>query len=150
MVNGSGLMVKGMKRQNGISRIDDNWELIVSYSVIIEKNKNLENPFWRLWLLQSLCAKCYGPAFKNKFLRQFPTSYHITIVITNLRRKNHDCYHNLKNKIIRRSERRDGFLFRWFRWFPGGVLLWWKWQPHRHHRHVARWRNTEYRERPVA
>ena len=51
-------------------------------------NKNIENPFCRLWLLQSLSVKCYGSAFKNKFLRQFQISYHITIVITNLRRKN--------------------------------------------------------------
>ncbi len=96
---GSRFRVNGMKRQNGISRIDENWELIVSYSVIIEKNKNLENPFWRLWLLQSLCAKCYGSAFKNKFLRQFQTSYHITTVIPNLRRKN--LQKRMQNRVVR-------------------------------------------------
>ena len=36
----------------------------------IEKNKNIENTFWCLWLLQSLCAKCYGFVCKNKLLRQ--------------------------------------------------------------------------------
>ena len=57
---------------------------------LVEKwliNKNRKNPFWCLWLLQSLCAKCYGFVFKNKLLSQIHISYHITIVITNIRRK---------------------------------------------------------------
>ena len=48
---------------------------------------------------RSLCAKCYGSAFKNKLLRQFQTSYHITTVIPNLRRKN--LQKRMKNRVVR-------------------------------------------------
>ena len=54
-----------------------------------------EKPF--LWFAVPMepCAECYGFVFKNKLLRQSHISHHITVVITNHKKKNPASQKNL-------------------------------------------------------
>jgi hypothetical protein len=62
-------------------------KLTVSYSRNIEKNKNLENPFFSLDAPPELCAKCYVLVFKSKLLRQCHNPHHITSFLQDLEGK---------------------------------------------------------------
>ena len=39
--------------------------------------------------LSELCAQCYAFVCKNELFRQSHTTYHITVVITNIKKKKH-------------------------------------------------------------
>ena len=52
-------------------------------------NKNQKNTFGCLELLQSSCAKWSAFVFESELSRQAHTTYHITIVITNIKKKKH-------------------------------------------------------------
>ena len=54
---------------------------------IIIFRKKREKHFLCLELLQSLSAKCYASVFESELSRQDHTSYHITGVITNIKKK---------------------------------------------------------------
>jgi hypothetical protein len=41
---------------------------------------------------QSLCDKRYGPVFKSELLRPAHTTYHITVVITNIKKQKHRLF----------------------------------------------------------
>ena len=51
-------------------------------------NKNLKEPFLMFVVPLELCVKCYAFVFKSELLRPSHIPYHITIVITNLKKKN--------------------------------------------------------------
>ena len=51
-------------------------------------NKNLKNPFFFFLFRWNFCIKCYAFVFKSKLLSQSHIPYYITVVITNLKKKN--------------------------------------------------------------
>ena len=64
--------------------------------------KKPEEPFLSFVVPLELCVKCYAFVFKSELLRQRNTPYHITVVITNLKKKN-PCLRQEKQFFIQQE-----------------------------------------------